>query len=411
VTRATSLQKRTVRLGEIAEFRNGVNFAAADRGPGIPVLNVKDFKNRTQPDYSGLEELKPKAVRDEALIRKGDTLFVRSNGNKELIGRSMHVRVEPSRPTTHSAFTIRMRVTSAGADPLYCAYYVRGGVVRRTLTAHGSGTNISNLSQDVLERLEIWLPPLEDQHHISSVLAAYDDLIDVNVRRIAILEEIIFRVFGDMFGDGVDEWPTGTIGELSQYINRGLAPRYDENASHLIINQKCIRNGHLSLDHARHQSRSVPMEKLVQRFDVLVNSTGVGTLGRVAQAFSIPSGTAVDTHVTIVRPKSTVDPHFFGVQLLSCQNAFEGAAVGSTGQTELSRASISELPIIIPPKALCDAFGRLVGPLRTQAEVLSAQIANLSETRDLLLPKLISGETNLERATRRMERAAEQAVA
>jgi type I restriction enzyme S subunit len=126
---------------------------------------------------------------------------------------------------------------------------------------------------------------------------------------------------------------------------------------------------------------------------------------------TVPYGTAVDTHVTIVRPATDVDPHFFGVQLLSRQGDFERAGVGSTGQTELSRAAISETPVIIPPKNLRDEFGRLVGPLREQIEVLSAQIVTLAAARDLLLPKLIAGEIDLEQAGRDADRATQRVAA
>lgn len=124
-------QPRIVQLGKVAEFRNGVNFVASQRGQGIPVLNVKDFQERFQPDYAELEELIPAVVRPESLLHAGDILFVRSNGNKELIGRSMLIGVEPPQPTTHSAFTIRVRLTCSDIEPRYCAYYMRGSVVRQ----------------------------------------------------------------------------------------------------------------------------------------------------------------------------------------------------------------------------------------------------------------------------------------
>ena len=181
-------------LGAIADFRNGVNFAASQRGHGIPILNVKDFQDRLHPEYRDLDELRPEAVRDDALLRAGDVLFVRSNGNKDLIGRSMFL---PSNP--HSAFTIRVRFHSPDADPQYCAYYLRGGIVRAMLSAHGSGTNISNLNQEILSRLRIWLPNRGVQRRIAGILSAYDDLIEVNARRIAILEEMARRLFDEWF--------------------------------------------------------------------------------------------------------------------------------------------------------------------------------------------------------------------
>jgi len=292
------------------------------------------------------------------------------------------------------------RVSSSSMDKQFLYYLLNHKPVRDQISASASGTKVRHTSPSRLGEVRFLLPPLDIQRRIADILSAYDELIRTNARRSAILEEMVGSLFKHMF-DGTDRrFGSGKISELSEYVNRGIAPQYDDNSETIVINQKCIRNGRLNLTQARRQSRAVTPEKLVRRFDVLVNSTGVGTLGRVAQALTVPPGTTVDTHVTIVRPAADVDPHFFGIQLLFCQSNFERAGVGSTGQTELSRAAIGEMSAIIPPKHLRDDFGRLVAPLREQAEVLSAQITTLTTARDLLLPKLVSGEIDLENAAR-----------
>jgi len=84
----------------------------------------------------------------------------------------------------------------------------------------------------------------------------------------------------------------------------------------------------------------------VQKYDVLVNSTGVGTLGRVGQFLGDDTNLTVDTHVTIVRPdKNVIDPIFFGYLMKSKQSLIESFATGTTGQTELSRDSIKEMEV------------------------------------------------------------------
>lgn len=286
--------------------------------------------------------------------------------------------------------------------------------MKRRMQNISRGTTQDNLSLEKLLSFEISTPPLEIQLRIASILSAYDDLIEVNARRIAILEEMARRLFDEWFvkfrfpdhnqaqlyeseaGLIPKDWKRGTVGALAEYINRGIAPSYDDGDYPAVINQRCIRAGRLNLDLARRQSRSAPDEKLVRRFDVLVNSTGVGTLGRVAQAFAVPPQTSVDTHVTIVRPHEDVDPYFFGVQLITLEDKFTRAGTGSTGQTELSRSAIAEIPVAIPPRMLQRRFGFLVAPMREGTEILAKQNALLRTTRDLLLPKLISGEISLE---------------
>lgn len=144
--------------------------------------------------------------------------------------------------------------------------------------------------------------------------------------------------------------------ELTLYINRGVAPAYIEDSSEAsisVVNQKCIRDGQVNFGYARRHNelkRRVPEEKLLQKFDVLVNSTGTGTVGRVAQVLDGQKAT-VDTHVTIVRPdKTKVDLRYFGHLLEWHQKELESLAEGSSNQVELSRDKIAHLRIPVIPK-------------------------------------------------------------
>lgn len=284
---------------------------------------------------------------------------------------------------------------------------------RAGLIAQAQGAAQQNLNQDKIKDFEIPCPSLSTQRRIASVLSAYDDLIESNTRRIAILEEMARRIYEEWFvcfrfpghenvrmveselGLVPKGWDVTTLGAVCVYINRGLAPKYDDDAPGIVINQKCIRDQRLSLSEARRQSKPVAKEKLVMFGDVLINSTGVGTLGRVAQVMETLESCTVDTHVSIVRSSNDVDCNFFGLAMLSKQSHFEAQGVGSTGQTELSRARISDTLILLPTRPLQDQFGKLVQPIRQLAVRLQAKNANLRTTRDLLRPKLISGELDV----------------
>ena len=178
------------RLRELAEFRNGVNYNKDSFGEGVKVVGVKDFQDYTKPRYAELEQINPNGVVSERnILHDGDIVFVRSNGNRELIGRSLFIE-SPPEEVTHSAFTIRLRFTSRDVHPKFYAYLFRIPLIRRGLTAYGGGTNISNLNQDILGALEVPLPPLAVQRRIASILSAYDELIENNRQRIRILEEM-----------------------------------------------------------------------------------------------------------------------------------------------------------------------------------------------------------------------------
>jgi len=192
-----------------------------------------------------------------------------------------------------------------------------------------------------------------------------------------------------------ERWTVKPLRGMTTLISRGISPSYDDNASSIVINQKCIRNGHLTLDEARRQSKTIPAEKQVKIGDILINSTGVGTLGRIAQVLvSIPNCT-VDSHVSIVRPKSNIE--FLGKTLLEMEEHFVHLGVGATGQTELGRERIAATLVIDPPDDLQEHFGKIIEPINRMLVCCMEQIANLKKTRDLLLPKLISGEISVEK--------------
>src|SRR2546425_1078775 len=116
-TRKSTWQAK--RLGALAEFRNGVNYNSSSFGKGIKVVGVADFQDYTKPRYPNLEEINPEGiVTEKSILQDGDIVFVRSNGNRELIGRSLYIDQPPER-VTHSAFTIRVRFTSPDSIPRF----------------------------------------------------------------------------------------------------------------------------------------------------------------------------------------------------------------------------------------------------------------------------------------------------
>lgn len=233
-------------LGAIAEFRNGVNYDKRSFGKGVKVIGVKDFQDFTTPKYELLEEINPEGVvTSKSLVRDGDIVFVRSNGNRELIGRSLFIK-SPPEEVTHSAFTIRVRFLSADVLPQFYAFLFRTPLIRKSLTAFGGGTNISNLNQDILSRLEVPLPPRALQCRIAGVLSSHDDLLENNQRRIHVLEEMARLIYREWFVDfrfpGFERasfidstigripkgWTVTTLGEIAEInersIKRGAEP-------------------------------------------------------------------------------------------------------------------------------------------------------------------------------------------
>ena len=152
------------------------------------------------------------------------------------------------------------------------------------------------------------------------------------------------------------EWISKTLGEITLFITKGIPPKYveEENQNTVrVLNQKCNRNFEISYDESRiHNAliKKVPEDKLLRYGDVLINSTGTGTAGRVAQLFNVPVPTTMDGHMILLRPIDEVDPLYYGYAVKSQQKKIESLAEGSTGQTEINRQRLKDEIIITYPK-------------------------------------------------------------
>ena len=189
-------------------------------------------------------------------------------------------------------------------------------------------------------------------------------------------------------------WSVSALGEECAYLNRGISPKYIEEGGVLVLNQKCIRDFSLDPSKGRRHDpaqRSVS-GRLLQVGDVLVNSTGVGTLGRVAQVLRLDEPTIVDSHVTVVRSGSHLNSAFLGQWFAIRQPDIEAMGEGSTGQTELSRGKLANMCMLVPDGSVLGAFETAVAPLKSLISSRDRESLVLQETRDGLLPRLLSGE-------------------
>ncbi|WP_422484612.1 restriction endonuclease subunit S [Gudongella sp. DL1XJH-153] len=179
------------------------------------------------------------------------------------------------------------------------------------------------------------------------------------------------------FSEPCSNWNVKKLVDVTEYISRGITPKYTESTENsvVVINQRCIRDGKVLFENSRRHSlkkKSINEDKYLKDYDVLVNSTGVGTLGRVSQIHEINELTTTDSHVTIVRSnENVVDKRFLGYSIKSKQWLIENMAEGSTGQTELSRIRFGEEIEIEFPESLAEqkAIAHILSSLDEKIEV------------------------------------------
>ncbi len=178
-------------LSEYASFKNGLNFTPADDGNKIKCLGVGDFKSNRYIKTENLPEINiVEAVSEEYLLKDGDIILVRSNGNKALIGRSI-MYVSDNSLATFSGFCIRCRYNREKLAPLFLSYYLSCGAIREYITSQGRGCNISNLNQKILSGIPLILPPLSLQNEFAEKIEAIEGQKRLIESSIADLETLL----------------------------------------------------------------------------------------------------------------------------------------------------------------------------------------------------------------------------
>ncbi len=274
-----------------------------------------------------------------------------------------------------------------------------------------TGSAIPHVSLKQIGDFKFLLPPLSDQRRIASILSSLDDKIAVNRRICENLEAQAQALFKNWFVDFApfkdgkfveselgmipEGWRVGRLSEVASFISRGLSPKYDTTTDEWVLGQTCVRNNIVTLNNARTHLPKKKNEKWVKQWDILINSTGMGSLGRVGIVYFDKNNVALDSHLTVVRVDNQQLRHYIGRNLLSRQGEIENMAVGSTGQTELPRDSVKGMRIIIPNVDDIEPFNKTIEAIALKIYSLLIENQQLASLRDTLLPKLMSGEIKI----------------
>jgi type I restriction enzyme S subunit len=278
-------------------------------------------------------------------------------------------------------------------EPLFLYYQLSKDAFFDDMVAGSNGTKMPRGNKASIMEFKLQIPPLLTQRKIASILSAYDDLIENNLKRIKLLEEQAFLKYKIIVNS--EKLEILKLNEVTQVLKRGISPKYVNVDGIIVINQKCIRNHILSFESARltDSDKKPSLDRMLQRFDTLINSTGTGTLGRIAMNIQDEMPITVDSHVTIVRANEKISPIFLCQSLFSQEQLIESMGEGSTNQTELSSRKLGEeIKISIPPKLAMNEFEKQAQNIFVLIWNLQKQNTKLREARDILLPKLMSGQ-------------------
>lgn len=308
-----------------------------------------------------------------------------------------------------------------GNDLRFVSYFLR---LLNFGTQNAAGA-VPGVNRNHLHAMDVRVPPLPTQRRIAGILSAYDDLIENCARRIRVLDEmaralyrewfVLFRYPGHEKIPLVDSplgpipkgWTVTPLAEVTTKIGSGATPRGGKEAYKAegisLVRSLNIYDDRFELadlafidDEQAGQLHNV----VVEPFDILLNITGA-SVARCAMVPSFVLPARVNQHVAIVRADTArMDAHFLLDSINSERNKAHLLALAQGGATReaLTKETISRFQILLPPLPLVRRYGEVAAPSQAERESLRRRSEILRRTRDLVLPRLLSGQLSVEEA-------------
>lgn len=188
------------------------------------------------------------------------------------------------------------------------------------------------------------------------------------------------------------KWKVERLIDCCSYLQRGKSPSYVEESEILALNQRAVRWGRIENEHLKFHDPEVPIAQkhFIRAGDVVVNSTGDITIGRAYLFHEEHSNLFADSHVTIVRTvPAKLQPQFL-VNLFATreyQDLVYSLVTGSTGQLELNKSNLEELPILCPPLEVQNELAKLWAPFYRSMALADAMRTDCENAISLLFQR------------------------
>ena len=425
---------RLVKLGDVCKVISGYAFKSASfkEGGTTPVLKIKNIKVGTASlvdagyvNSGFIRQVAPKfhILPNDILISLTGSHMSQPNSVVGRVGRY---------PKSYPLALLNQRAGKvlpdlSLVDSTYLFYVLLGDDIRKEIAQMASGAaSQANISPSQVESVEIILPVMDIQIKIGRLLQNYDNLIENNNRRITILEDMAqslyrewfvnFRYPGNTDIEGKQKlidsplgsipvgWEVKELKEFCSKIGSGATPRggkgaYKTEGTPLIRSMNIYDSSFITKALAFIDDEQAARLKnvVVEPNDVLLNITGAS----VARCLIVPSAftpARVNQHVAIIRLDSlTITAEYLLYTLISNNGKARllSTAQGGATREALTKVDIEKFKIVVPPIKVINNFKLLAGDVVKQKEVLFLKNENLKKQRDMLLPKLISGEIQL----------------
>ena len=379
----------------------------------IPWLSVKDFNTNLRKVYDTEKCITQKGLENSStkLLDEGDIIISARGtvGALAQLGKTMAFN--------QSCYGLRAKEMTTNDFVYYLLKNMIGNIQQNT---HGSV--FDTITRDTFDILKANLPPIQEQKAIAHILTTLDDKIEINNQINKTLENMAQAIFKQWFvdfefpneegepykssgGEMVESelgmipknWEVVKLETVCREITRGFTSKYVEKSRFKNLNQKVNKGEMLEKQYYKflREDIEIPQNKFVKKYDILLNSLGQGTLGRLHFFIEDEENVVIDQHITIIRAdhETSFDSYLYHLLSSSKYNQiFDGLVSGSTGMQMLNISKVRNLTVYMAPVDLQKEFDNRIKTLYKKKENLLYENEYLKLIRDALLPKLMSGE-------------------
>lgn len=386
---------KKVKLGEVCDTQYGFTASTVQQDTGTQFLRITDIVPQlidwnTVP-YCQIQE----KDREKYLLHKGDIVVARTGAT---VGYAKYIKEDV--PAVFASYLVRLLVNSIDVDRHYVGLCVESNLFKEYIQSISNGSAQPNANAQMISSFEINLPPLSTQHRIATILSRYDSLIENYQKQIKLLEEAAQRLYKEWFidlrfpghentkiVDGVPEgWERKSVGEIGEYLN-GFAfkPSDWQELGKPIIKIKEMGNG-VTNDTPRNNGERVPAKYLIKAGDLLFSWSA--TL--MVIIWSGEDGW-LNQHLFKVTPAKGINREFLLQSISNTIVEFQNLTTGST-MKHIQRNKLDQVFVNVPNAEIMKRYTDISEKTRSNILSLQSQLRLLTEARDRLLPKLMSGE-------------------
>jgi len=357
----------------------------------IKYIDISSVGSGTLSDKI-LYHIKDAPSRAKRLVQRGDTIISTVRPNRRSF---LFIKYPEDNLVVSTGFAV-LRPTDK-IDGRFLYYTITHQPFTDYLTLRAKGAAYPAVDTEIISDADIRVPELKEQHKIASILSAYDDLIENNTRRIQILEEMVQRIYKERFVDfrfpGHEnvKMKESELGMIPEGWNiESFGDVFDIKYGKGLPTKKILPSGQYPVYGAGgvigYFNESVINKKVTL---ITCRGNGSGTVWRTKEpAF-------VTNNSFLILPKGLynhLEYHF--IEYL-CLNSSIKSVLSGSAQPQITISGLSTVIISIPPKKLIDDYCGLVRNIPEFVDTLYRKNEILRKTRDLLLPKLISGKIDV----------------